>query len=64
EMARKRDQPWLISLQAGMQPPGRYSLNHYYGLWPEREGLHLVLQLRTAIHPTAQGHVGFLAETL
>ena len=29
-----------------MQPPGRYSLNHYYGLWPEREGLHLVLQLR------------------
>ena len=45
-MARKRDQPWLISLQAGMQPPGRYSLNHYYGLWPEREGLHLVLQLR------------------
>jgi len=46
EMARKRDQPWLISLQAGMQPPGRYSLNHYYGLWPEREGLHLVLQLR------------------
>jgi len=47
EMARKRDQPWLISLQAGMQPPGRYSLNHYYGLWPEREGLHLVLQLRS-----------------
>ena len=45
-MARKRDQPWLISLQAGMQPPDRYSLNHYYGLWPEREGLHLVLQLR------------------
>lgn len=48
-MARKRDQPWLISLQAGMQPPGRYSLNHYYGLWPEREGLHLVLQLRESI---------------
>lgn len=45
-MAIKRDQPWLISLQAGMQPPDRYSLNHYYGLWPEREGLHLVLQLR------------------
>ena len=48
-MERKRDQPWLIFLQAEMQPPGRYSLNHYYGLWPERKGLHLVLQLRESM---------------
>ena len=46
EVARKRDQPWLISLQAGMQPPGRYLISNHYGLRPEREGLHLVLQLR------------------
>lgn len=29
-----------------MQPPGRCSLSTHYGLRPEREGLHLVLQLR------------------
>ena len=29
-----------------MQPPGRYSISNHYGLRPEREGLHLVLQLR------------------
>ena len=29
-----------------MQPPGRCSLLTYYGIRPEREGLHLVLQLR------------------
>ena len=29
-----------------MQPPGRCSLLTHYGLRPEREGLHLVLQLR------------------
>ncbi len=29
-----------------MQPPGRYVISIHYGLRPEREGLHLVLQLR------------------
>ena len=49
EMTRKRDQPWPISLQAGMQPPGRYLISNHYGLRPEREGLHFVLQLRNSI---------------
>ena len=43
---QRRDQPEPVSLQAGMQPPGRCSLLTYYGIRPEREGLHLVLQLR------------------
>ena len=33
-----------------MQPPGWYSISTHYGLRPEREGLHLVLQLREEVY--------------
>ena len=46
---QRRDQHELVSSQAGMQPPGTYSLSTHYGLRPEREGLHLVLQLRSFV---------------
>ena len=38
-----------------MQPPGRYSISNHYGLRPEREGLHLVLQLRLGQQPETGG---------
>ena len=59
---QRRDQHKLVSSQAGKQPPGTYSLSTHYGLRPEREGLHLVLQLRqnTTFHTFLQFFVLFL----
>jgi len=47
-----------------MQPPGRCSLSTHYGLRPEREGLHLVLQVTVILRCTSSAPNNNMADSL